>query len=261
MKYSPIAPIKLLQQIHQAGYLGGYVLVLAHDILDHPDEYRELLVSLRIEKGDDEVFVILDNSLIELGYPMPPKDLRRAAVIVGANCLILPDVLGNAVKTVDLGWRFYHDTKKHAALHDIPLMAVPQGKTVEEHVLCARLLRQIPNVHYWGIPRNVANVFESRALEPLERELGYGKHFNGVTNVHMLGMSRNFQDDIACARLPGVMGIDSANPCVLGQADFKIESHDTIIPHRDRGDFWEHTTLRQATLVNINTVREMLNGV
>jgi len=255
VKYSPIAPIALLQDLHQHKLLGDYHLVLAHDILEHQDAYRELFRELRQKYS--ELFVILDNSTIELGKPMKVRDLLVAAHVVDADCIVIPDVLGKAKETVEAAWDFWKDYKRH---ENLPLMAVPQGKTVIEHVLCSRLLRQVPLVDYWGVPRNLANRFGTRQDSLLMQELGYGDKYNGVDNVHMLGMSKHFEDDIKCAKLSGVMGIDSANPCVLGQDNILL-SKVSNPPHLQRGDYWTQTHHTLETRDNIQFVRDALNGM
>ena len=258
MKYSPIAPIALLQDLHyNHGLLGDYHLVLAHDVLAHKNDYHSLFSDLR--KQYPGLFVILDNSTIELGQPLDMEALLRAAAIVRADCIVMPDVLGNPIATVDAGWAFWSQYSTDHQAHT-PLMAVPQGNTFDEYTVCARLLMGIPDVQYWGIPRAMSTQYGTRKHPGLQELLGYGHTFETMQKnvpaiqprVHMLGMSANYFDDIACAKLPGVMGIDSCNPITLGQNNISMLDSTRHIP---RGDVWVHTKATMTTLDNIAYVR------
>jgi hypothetical protein len=264
VKYSPIAPIKLLQDLHYAHeLLGDYHLVLAHDVLAHKNDYHQLFFDLRHKYKD--LFVILDNSTIELGQPLDVEALLRASELVRANCIVMPDVLGDPVGTVKAGWEFYDEFPVDT---NMTFMAVPQGNTITEYELCARLLMEIPGIYYWGIPRRMSNQFGTRNHPTLQELLNYGDAFTrrrkkvpGLEpRVHMLGMSNHCVDDLRCANLPGVMGIDSANPCVLGQSQQFMQGV-TAVPHLRRGDYWAHTKATSHTIENIKFVRSSLNGL
>ena len=63
-----------------------------------------------------------------------------------------------------------------------------------------------------SIPRALVNILGSRR-EPIEALQNNG--FRDVP-IHLLGFSCNYHDDIYCARLEGIIGIDSATPIRLG---------------------------------------------
>lgn len=261
-KYSPVMPITLLQSLleyqdrHQdEDIVGDYFLVLAHDVLNHPEEYREIFQGRsHIPKSS---FVILDNSVIELERPLGAEMLLEAADIVGPDCIILPDILGDVAGSLHL------ISKAHEVITseqpDTPLLGVLQGRNVAELTRCAVKYSEFENIRYFGCPRWVANQLGTRKV--FESILGI--HHNGVfPNVHMLGMSTRLDDDIQCARLPGVMGIDSANPIVMGQLGIPLQrSSYKHHPREQQGfTYWKEKEVTPTTINNILTMRRWLDG-
>lgn len=247
MRYSPIGPIALLQDLHHKDLLGNYLLILAHDVLEYPQQYKELLTDVGQRAG---TFVILDNSVVELGRPMTSSELKEAYKITSPDCIILPDVLEDGHQTVQASSMHAHQWVLEGMA---PFMAVPQGTSVPELMMCAINLAGLPGVVYWGVPRAIANRFGTRmVMAPI---LGFDR--SKKRDVHMLGMSQHLTDDLMCASLPGVMGIDSANPLVLGQQDILIEEES---PHLPRENFWEEGEATMATVDNIHAVRGALKA-
>ena len=244
-KYAPVAPIALLEQLNRNGQFEDYHLLLPHEILKEPERYRELFYPNTSGKSD--MFVILDNSVVELGAAVPLSMMFDAAEIVQPAVIVLPDVMGDAMNTVRASTAAANKWQR-AGLG--PFMAVVQGRSIPELIWCASQLSQIPNVEFWGAPRIVANEFGTRkVLDPI---LGMSiKPIDNQPKVHLLGMSHFYQDDIECASMPGVRGIDSANPLVLGQNGDLIDNYQ----HVPRGNYWEHTELDSISVYNINQVR------
>lgn len=242
--YAPVAPITLLEKLESHDLLGPYNLLLVHDVLKHPRRYERLF------KGRVG-FVILDNSVIELGAPVT-EGLLEAAHIVDADCIVLPDVLGKCYETIDVMRAFINklpDEKRES----VSWLGLPQGHNYEELVWCCQEISKLPvNVNYWGIPRWIANSFGSRV--PIINHIGT-VYPSETANIHLLGMSSNFNDDIRAVRCEGVMGIDSANPIVLGQHGRSIIYE---YDHLDRGDYWDDTLLNLQAIRNIIQLRALL---
>jgi len=250
-RYSPIAPIHLLGQLFDREVatgepvLGNYLLLLAHDVLAHPIQYENLIIELR-ERYEGEVFLIMDNSVVELGHPMPIDDVIEAACVVEASCIMTPDVLGNFSKT-----QYLVESARHELLKcGFPLMRVPQGKDLAEILLCIEWLDEMlpcsfPTENYWAVPRWVTNTLGSRApvIHYLSRELRQPK-------IHLLGMSKDLNDDMVCTAFPYVMGIDSANPMVMGVWNIPINSSDPYA-HWDRGEYWNLEALNETMISNV----------
>lgn len=228
-RFAPVVPLSLAALLKERGALGSYHLLLAHDVLENPKVYREIYSN----QGFD---IIMDNSLIELGYPLPVNEVLEAAEIVGAQKFVLPDTLGNYTATkeqVEEGIGEWQAIKNNFSINCTPL-AVVQGSTWHECIRCLLDYKE------WdlsiSIPRVLTEVLKSRiplALKAAEM---------GFQNIHLLGFSEDILDDLACARMTGVAGIDSAVPVRAGVACLPME----ILPSSEwkkkvgpRGNFWD----------------------
>lgn len=262
-KYAPVMPIRLFQALleHQLKHdtedvIGDYFLLLAHDVLAYPDEYAEIFQNRDLVPKDS--FVILDNSVIELGKPLDVDSLLLAAKVVQPNCIILPDVLGNMLQSVDMVRKAHNNIILNTDA-PIEMMAVLQGQNIAELTRCAVMYAEFEHIQYYGCPRWVANKLGTRKV--FETVLGI-QHPIAKPIVHMLGMSQHAKDDVSCTQLPGVMGIDSANPCVLGQIGMPLKM-DTYqhAPRTARNfDYWRGTKLNPMTINNILTMRRWVGG-
>jgi hypothetical protein len=251
-KYAPIAPIKLLEDLEEGSQLGNYLLLLAHEVLDHPRRYQALVANVRTQYKRD-VFIILDNSTIELGHPMDAHSLLDAARLVRADCIVLPDVVQN-----------FHGTQAliKKALPTLEnkgygLMKIPQGKNLLELAQCVEWMSTlcVGSKDYWAVGRWVTNVFGTR--------VDVIRMINDTVcttpQIHLLGMSQNFDDDIHCAFEANVMGIDSANPLVMGQ-NRRIMGGANTAPyeHMERGNYFKERSLLPESVMNIQYIRSII---
>jgi hypothetical protein len=226
--FAPVVPIEVARAMeeHKPGSIGNYHLLLAHDVLERPDDYAEVY-------GNKDYTILMDNSLVELGYPLPLYDVLAACKIVGAQYAILPDVLGDYEGTVErteaalTEWNNLSDEERG----DVQLMPVIQGNSHREHInfLCRFAGRM--DVAGFCVPRVIADRQGSRKHIIAEA--------TKFTRVHLLGFSNNLWDDIACARMPNVAGIDSAVPVRLGLKGH-IMSFDTPQDPGLRGFYWDN---------------------
>ena len=202
-KYAPVAPVEVLLQMKARGFLNGYLLLLAHEVVEKPSKYKELLDGFN---GT----VILDNSLIELGKPVDTQTMLTAAAVVEPTFVVLPDKLNDREETVRMT-REAMSTWVKDLLPSTGIMIAAQGKTPEEGVECVKeIIGKSPKENFLiGVPRIVANTQGTRApLVQLLTASGF--------KVHLLGMSNFMMDDIMCAKMYGVTGIDSASPLRAG---------------------------------------------
>ena len=238
-RYSPIAPLPLLEQLHDRQLLGSYLLLLAHDVLEHPRGYIDLVDSI----VDEDRFIIMDNGVIERGNALTAIEVIEAANLVDASCIMTPDVVGNFVATQKLV------IEQASALRNsgFPLMKVPQGQTLPELIQCADWLRdylETPNSDpdYWGVPRWITNELGTRASMV---------HYIGMRaekpKIHLLGMSENLDDDLFCARMENTMGIDSANPLVMSYTGIVLPDY----KHVKRGCYWDLIELWPQAIDNV----------
>lgn len=254
-RYSPVAPIALLENLfaHEEVIdkliVGHYLLLLTHDVLNYPGRYKALIerVRRRYESGGD-TFIIMDNSVVELGEAMDVSDVISAAHVVNAECIMTPDVLGDAEATKKL----VAEQANQLLTCNFPLMRVPQGKDNAELIKCVDWLdtylpspRWAPS--YWGIPRWVTNELGSRI--PIITHISTGMH---NSKIHLLGTSNNYEDDCRCCWMPKVMGIDSANPLVMGYAGFDIMDG---WMHMQRGNYWDLSRIDPKVLANLAAMR------
>lgn len=256
--YAPIGPLPLLRQLEERNLLGKYHLVLVHEVLKDIDGYREMF----LDKG---YFLILDNGVVENGYPIVGP-LSFIAQRIGATCVCVPDHMKDKDKTLRSAEMFLRGYKgMHWAFQAV--MLIPQGKTEAEIAECAFELHAMfvdvaPTI-YWGVPRWIANELPGGRLPTvrgLQRPRFRNKHFPEEPNIHMLGMSNDFADDILCTRQQFVMGIDSANPLVLGQKGIAIGGGAGHPERKSEGfDFWQEKLLKPLTLANISEVRRLIN--
>jgi hypothetical protein len=258
--YAPVCPPQILRGLRALGddIVGKYHLLLAHDVHEHPELYRDVLPS--------NSMIIMDNGTIELGHPVSLREMRSALDVVPAQIIVLPDVIKDSQKTLEMStaaateWLPLLHTRG-SYLSEGKFMAVPQGKSFEELQSCALALAELPNVGAWGVGRFITDMLGSRIpfiewlRDTKETQLPNGRF---TPFIHLFGFSENLQDDIAASNIPKVMGIDSAVPIRLGQHGFMIDPHQKT--HIPRGDWWDKASgqIRAETLANLLLFRSWI---
>lgn len=229
-KFAPVVPLGLASWLKSRELLGDYHLLLAHDVIQNPKEYSEVYGDITQKGG----LIIMDNSLIELGHPVDADTLAEACHIVGARYAVMPDVLDDAQLTYDMSekaiWNFL---PKCPAVQPVFVL---QGQNLSQCLeLCLRYVKlgyKIGTDYMLSIPRRLANTFGTR------RDLVAQSWKMGVP-VHLLGFSNSILDDITCARMPGVVGIDSTEPIRLALQHSRQISLDWPSQPGPREDYWE----------------------
>lgn len=251
-QFAPVAPAPILRALRNFGdnVLGRYHLLLAHDVAKKPHEYKDLL-----PQGS---FVIMDNSVIELGYPVDKSTMEEALRIVPAGVIVLPDVIKDRSLTLDLTFQAADDYWDLLDHHCQVFMCVPQGNTLEELKDCAYQMRHVEGIGAWGVGRFVTELLGTRKefVEWLWHtpSMHLPSHKFGPF-IHLLGFSENMEDDMECCRLPGVLGIDSAVPIRMGQERQVISKGQKA--HSPRRDWWDkaYAHIHPETLANLSLVR------
>lgn len=254
--FAPVCPIHIAEAFQTYGILGDYHLLLAHDVIKHPDEYRKVFGE---RKWDGTV--ILDNSVVELKTAVSLDDVLAAAEIVRPTVVVLPDAYENQEATIlacdeaRKSWKYPLD--KLLGMGKWTFMYVPQGLTLPTLIYCAQQFADDPYIGWWGVARNIANNIGTRRdaiqlmfqLQPKRR-------------IHMLGFSHNVLDDIMCATIFQnlVDGIDSAVPirCASLGLPFTPVFRD---PLPARGDWWDAPETVYVDLMsrNLATIRALIN--
>jgi hypothetical protein len=168
-------------------------------------------------------FVMLDNSVIELGEPVELTRVLYAGRRIHANEIILPDVLMNKDATLEmlqrdldhLDFLMQHSDFAH---YKPRVQAVPQGATIGEWFDCLdRMLHHVVQgrIHTIGVPRctnDLADGTRSQILSQLHGQFGGEPPFE----VHLLGLSDNVTELLEYEAYNWIRGVDSKLPIRCG---------------------------------------------
>jgi hypothetical protein len=229
-RFAPVAPVKILKHLKDVGMFGDYHLLLAHDVADQKN--ADQFSSLFLER-DRGTFVIMDNSLVELGEPVDEFTMAYACELVRPNVVVLPDKLWDSAATIEMHKRAID---KWSKLGMTSFMAVLQGKNRQGILDCIKAFMDDPAIKMWAVPRVIGQDYGTR--------MGFIKRLRDIDPhrpIHLLGFSDNIIDDMLCAKIPGVAGIDSAVPIRAGLHKIWFgDTHDLAtakIPKR--GNYWD----------------------
>ena len=193
MKLASIVPMKNVANTFD----GDYAMLLAH------------LKDYYPKKRNKNCYVIMDNSLIELGGAVDVETVYNAAKQCDADEFILPDVFQDADATIkevtkSIGWLYTNDH-----IHEMKLMAVCQGATIDDFIRCFRTLEQIPEIHCIGIPKVAATLMPGGrpALEPL--------WVGSPKAIHLLGCWTNHGEFTRYQRPALIRSCDTCIPALL----------------------------------------------
>ncbi len=262
-RFAPVAPAPILKALKDLGrhVIGNYHLLLAHDVVENPEGYQEVFHDMW---NDPDLFIIMDNSAVELGAPCSPEMMKKAVEIIenadgnwggkGRVVCVLPDYIGNAPMTVSSIKRAVHEWSDHGLGN---FMILPQGDNGDHFKWAIEQLSEIdhPEAKYWGIPRHATKVIGSRL--PVSN---YAHIRRADWPQHMFGFSHNMIDDMQMTNHNNVMGIDSAVPIRLGllRIPLKLVSHYDTPP---RGNYWEATCLNKQAVRNLKAVRTWTRSI
>lgn len=214
MKVALIAPLPLVKKY---GEWSDYHLVLAHFVLKakkYAEYYRQ--------KSRNGEHIILDNSSIELGHPLPEAQLRKAADLVEPTEIVVPDYLGDhvdtlkALKAARTSWAW--------ALSAARFMFIPQGSTLKAWMFALGYARAVPEVWALGVPKYVESHLGVKRPDLVE-DLYRQRFISSCTRLHLFGVHRNPIEILRYAReeLP-VRGIDMKFPFLAAQYGLEVDS-------------------------------------
>ena len=210
MKFANIVPIPFLNA-YQNRTCSDYHLALTHLVGD------ENYVKFMRRRSIDGDFIIMDNSLIELGSAMRMTDVLDAAIKCNANEIVLRDVFRDRRETLraivqsidELQHSGYSGPKKFR------YMAVPQGDDFNDWLNCLQyILENIPQVNTIGIPK-VTNTFFPYTDKGRVNVLEYLEKYSlpqayPQIQWHMLGVWNNPIELKYAAPFTWVRGCDSS---------------------------------------------------
>lgn len=222
-RYSPVANVHLMIELCEANLLSGYILLLAHHVMQFPKEHRKLIELLRTKMPSSSLCIILDNSLIELGAAVDIELMTNAAIICQPSFIVLPDALLDKDASIKLYLEAYNSWKPLLNINgnSSKYLAVIQGAGFIEmsqccHTYYAHSLSNGGLLGALGIPRKYTNIYGSRYEITQIMQERYD------LPIHLMGFSDNLVDDLQSAAIPGVMGIDSATPLRMGHEHIMI---------------------------------------
>jgi hypothetical protein len=204
LKAAIISPTGLLRRYSAKS---KYHLALAH-LIEDGNDYTKFYQE-RIESGQ---FVILDNSVIELGHPVEYTDLHRAVKILNPTELVLCDFPKDPEQTYK--WACHYGPQIKDEFPDMKLMAVPQwygSKMVGNWLKSYDELSALEYVDTIGVPKFLGH---DRPLVMAHLQ----EQRNPEVEHHLLGTYGNPAVEIATySQYDWIRGIDSKAPVRYGQ--------------------------------------------
>lgn len=248
--FAHVAPPEALIKLWGSYDIDPYFLLLAHDVVERSAPYKSFV-------GVAEApWIILDNSLVELGHPASAEMMQEACDIIQPNLVTLPDYLGDLRATIEASEYALHTW---SIPQETSYLAVLQGQTYSELEQCLNHYLQYPQITWIAIPRVLTAIFGTRM-----HAIQLAKHF-GYNYLHLFGFSDDLRDDFLCAHIyPQVKGIDSAVPlrvAVTHNIDLQ-DLIDGVVRQPPRGDYWEQVqseawTPSEMCAHNIYTARRL----
>lgn len=243
-KFAPVVPFHFYRQFLVNGYVPDSILLLAHDVTAHADEYRELFQD---PKWNDTT-IFMDNSLVELKQAADIKMVKDAVDIVGRPqvVVICPDVMAEAQASAKLTKDAWEEWSW--VFRDHRKLVVLQGSTMEGFLGCAEELEEL-DPDWVSIPRVTESLFGYHRRELIP----YIGAIFPAARLHLLGFSDYIWEDLRAAAHPRVSSIDSAVP-------FRMSTNNVLsekIP--PRGDWWETAKFSRDCLERIGVIDDLIH--
>jgi len=207
MEFAFITPVPLLFKYATVSHY--------HLLLEHLTSDRQYVRFYAKRKGAGD-FIILDNSIIEVGTSSSLEALDKAAQKVTPDEIVLGEKWHDAKGTLQEIERGIHFAESHQ--WGCRLMVVPQGSSLEEWLWCFERILDL-KVDTIGIPKFLESFHEEGRLSVLRLlEASYREKIkNSGKQLHLLGLGGN-PIELACAARLGlpIRGADSSMPVWFG---------------------------------------------
>ena len=229
MKVSHEAPIPYMRQVRG---LIDYDYCLPH-LLDESEEYKQYFQ----ESKEMQRYIIMDNSLHELGEPYNSKRLEHWLYYFKPDEFIVPDYWQDKTATLVSAKEWINKTYPE----NTTPMAVVQGKNKSEARECFRILKYqgyekiafsygadwyneegLKTSHYrHNSPENIT-VNKAHGRFNFIKELYEDNTISKTDRIHLLGC--NIPQEFSWYKgMPFIKTIDTSNPVIHGLAGIKYE--------------------------------------
>jgi len=217
MLFAPIAPVSMCEVVTGSS---DYLMALP-SMADADPGYADLYSNL----GRNGAWVRLDNGVSEDKRPLAVYEFQAYIDLVGPSEIILPDYLGDAESTRAAA--FVYSVRYQGAQR---LMAVPQGKTLDEYVDCAFYFAGLPQIGTIGVSKYLPKYCGATRREFLERIRDAGLHNRTSLQWHLLGLAESLRElaDLAMD-FPWIRGIDTCYPVLASMMGKSIINDRTIV--------------------------------
>lgn len=226
-----------------------YRMLLAHQV-----ENRPPVLTSMVQRNYGQTYVLMDNSVMELGEAVGAGFLMHAAKLCSADELILPDVFHDGKATLDA---------VHTALAGAlgrtttNLMAVAHGPDLSTYTSCFFEFLSNPLIHAVGLPRIM-----EEDLQRLSGRKGFLRYLASRRGsivfskpVHFLGLQSSLNELVGVPGLGVVRSVDTSLPFKYAGMGIDLASYGG--PHVDRSP----TYLEDVWVVDTSLLFKGLNAL
>jgi hypothetical protein len=186
-------------------------LIVSNVFLNH-QQYQEFYL-LRAHADD---WITVDSAAFE-AQNTPAEDQLKVALTVNADEVILLDRYKDASGTVASSTNSYHILQDGGFTGGF--MAVPQGKTFNEWLWCARQLATLSRVVCFGVIEEIQELYDI----PRHIAVATLKTLYPERDIHLLGISENLDELFNPTMLEQVRSCDTAKFIVWGLNGMEIQ--------------------------------------
>lgn len=171
------------------------IMSLSHLIEKYP-EYKDLL-----KNRSNDQYVMVDNSIIEMGSSFSMERIYNAAKSINANEIILEDSYPNGLNTIKAIDRSLNWLVKNNHLGEFKLQAVCHGRTDAEFLETLKYIKNIKEIDVIGIPKVISlwardgeRKSMARFFTDTDKELHYLGSWNNLKEL--IDLPRSLRDRI-----------------------------------------------------------------
>lgn len=207
---------------------------------------------------EDDHYMIIDNGAAE-GSSVSDRDLIRAASRMGADEVVVPDVLRDFRATVSRVEAFFNEGSYLDLSPATRFMVVAQGSTITGVKKCIDLYMDSFDDTVLGIPRHLLTTLDTKLARVYV--LNYIQDKYPDTTVHLLGTNTVWTREVMfiAKEFPWVRGIDSSMPYNYAIAGKRLDDLHQVDRPEKYFDY-VHNVDEDLLWHNINVFMEWASG-